>query len=97
MSYYNVSDEAIAAEKALRLEIINLQKDLLLGAKSLIGTFQDNQAGLGAHDQSILALLEDLADESADSSKIKILTKVLRISSDNRQLHKDRSGYGKSR
>lgn len=93
--YMNISDEAISREKTLRSEVIALHKDLYQGAKKLITVYNENRAGLGYHDQMILQLLEDLASESGETSKVAILTKVLKFSAQNRQAHKDEPGYSK--
>lgn len=90
--YMNISDEAIDREKTLRTEVIALHKDLYLGAKNLITVYNENRAGLGHHDQIIMQLLEDLASESSETSKVAVLTKVLKFSAQNRQAHKDDPG-----
>ena len=96
--YINVSDEAIQQEQALRSQVRALHKDLLQGAKALITSFNDNQAGLGAHDQTIYQLLEELATESGDASSVKRLSAVLGKSAEIRQAHRDSNSYsGKSR
>lgn len=95
--YINVSEEAINREIALRSEVIVLQKDLYQGAKNLIEVYIENRSGLGYHDDIIKQLLEDLASESGETSKVKVLTKVLKFSSENRQAHRDNPGYSKKR
>lgn len=95
--YINISDEAISREKTLRSEVIALHKDLYQGAKALITVYNENRAGLGYHDQIIMQLLEDLASESGETSKVAVLTKTLKYSAQNRQAHKDNPGYSKRR
>ncbi len=91
--YINISEEAIASEKTLRSEVKTLHKDLYQGAKNLITVYNENRAGLGYHDQMILQLLEDLASESGETSKVAKLTKVLKFSEANRQAHIDDPNY----
>lgn len=89
----NISDEAIASEKNLELEVIRLHKDLLMGAKQLLEVYKENKAGLGWHDAIIYQLLEELTEASGDTSKVAVLKKVLNFSVTNRQAHKDNPNY----
>ena len=95
--YINVSDDAIGREKVLRSEVIALHKDLYQGAKNLINVYNENQTGLGNNNAQILELLEDLASESGETSKVAVLTKVLKFSTQNREAHKGNSPYSKRR
>lgn len=95
--YINVSDEAIDREKTLRSEVIALHKDLYQGAKNLITAYNENSAGLGEHNKDIEQLLEDLVSESGETSKVAVLTKVLKFSTQNREAHKGNSPYSKRR
>ena len=95
--YINISDEAINSETILRSEVIALHKDLYQGAKNLISVYNENREGLGYHAPIILQLLEELASESGETSKVSVLTKALKFSQFNRQAHKDNPGYTRRR
>lgn len=93
----SVSEEAIQAENNLRTRVIELHKDLLNATKKLLDDYAQNQNGLGRHNASIQALLQDLEDESHDDKSVKVLVRRLKLSAANRQHHIDQNRYNKQR
>lgn len=73
----NVTEEAIQALNAANSNVRQLHIELLNQAKALIHTYSDNQDGLGRHNSSIEALIQQLVDDSGDEKEVKKLVKKL--------------------
>ena len=94
----NVTEEAIAAMRAANIQFLEVQKELLLHSKALLLTYGDNSDGLGRHNQSIEALLQQLVETSGDEREVKKLVKKLTRSCNTIAAHIENDLYrGRSR
>lgn len=77
-SGWTVSEEGIAALNNMAAQLEELSKTIHDETSTLMQVFEENQAGLGAHAESIRSLIEDLQDTEEDAT-IPVKKLVLKL------------------
>ena len=96
---WNVSEESVKKLKQLAQLLKELAEELAGTVSTLKDDFEENEKGLGAHSEDIIALIEDMEKLAGESSVVvnKLSFKLLKAAAV-RQSHIDNSVYsGKGR
>lgn len=94
---WGVSEEAIDAMKQLAGSLIDTVEKLKIRLSSLKSAFEENEAGLGAHSDQILTLIEDMDRWTGETeTAVKKLSFKLLKAASIRRAHVEESHYGGS-